>query len=134
MSMQTAVGIAVALAPVVAVLGLLEWAKRVSHRRAAVIARQIALTDAIHRELGAVVAPEVKGSSAAGWTVSMKVPLRSEPLVAAIARITDQLFRRLDGQDPPRVHLVLIARAAPRPLPAVAPASPRVPAQLGRAA
>jgi len=134
MSMQTAVGIAVALVPVIAILGLLEWTDRASRRREAAIGRQIALTDAIHRELGAIVAPEVRGSRATGWTVSMKVALRSEPVVGAIARITDELFRRLDGQDPPRVRLVLIARPALRPLPAVAPASSRVPAQLGRAA
>src|SRR5947209_2959662 len=39
-----------------ALLGLTAWVER---RRAAVIARQIELTDAIHREVGALVAPWV---------------------------------------------------------------------------
>ena len=134
MSMQTAVGVAIALAPVIAILGLLEWTNRATRRREAVIGRQIALTDAIHRELGAVVAPEVSGSAASGWIVSVGVPLRSEPVVTAVARITDELFRRLDEQDPPRVRLVLVARTPVHTLPAVAPIHPRVPAQLGRAA
>ena len=134
MSMQTAVGLAVALAPVVAILGLLEWANRAARRREVVIGRQIALTDAIHRELGAVVAPEVSGSATRGWTVSVGVALRSESMVAAVARITDDLFRRLDEQDPPRVRLVLVARPPVHALPAVAPRHSRVPAQLGRAA
>ena len=134
MSMQTAVGLAIALAPVIAILGLLEWANRAARRREAVIGRQIALTDAIHRELGAVVAPEVTGSAARGWTVSVGVALRSEPVVTAIARITDDLFRRLDGQDPPRVRLVLVPRPPVHALQPIAPRHPRVPAQLGRAA
>jgi len=134
MSVQTAVGIAIALAPVLAILGALQWANRASRRREAVIARQIALTDAIHRELGAVVAPVVTGGAARGWTVSIGVALRSEALVAAVARITDELFGRLDAQDPPRVRLVLTARPAVRPLHAIAPALVRVPSQLGRAA
>ena len=134
MSMQTAVGLAVALAPVIAILGLLEWANRAARRREAVIGRQIALTDAIHRELGAVVAPEVSGSATRGWIVSVGVALRSESMVAAVARITDELFRRLDAQDPPRVRLMLIARPPVHALHAIAPSHPRVPAQLGRAA
>ena len=97
--MQTAVGIAVALVPVIAIL-IARWTNRASRRREAAIARQIALTDAIHRELGAIVAPEVRGSRAAGWTVSMKVALRSEPVVGAIARITDERSAGWTGRIP----------------------------------
>jgi hypothetical protein len=134
MSVQTAVAILFALVPVAAIWGLLEWANRVTRRREATIGRQIALTDALHRELGAVVAPDVRGSRWRGWTVSMRVSLHSEPLVGAISRITHELFRRLDEQDPPRVRLVLIARPELRPIRLPAPLPTRVSAQLSRAA
>jgi hypothetical protein len=38
----------------------------------------------------------------------MRVPLHREGTVGAITRITHDLFRRLDRQDPPRLRLVLI--------------------------
>ena len=75
------------------------------------MARQIALTDAIHRELGAAAAPEVRRSLTGEWTVSMRLPLHREGMVGVITRLTQDVFRRLDRQDPPRLRLVLIPQA-----------------------
>lgn len=108
MSIQGAIAIVAAALPFVAVGGLLWLAGMIGRRREARITRQIALTDAIHRELGAAAAPEVQRSWTRGWIVSMRVPLHREGTVGAITRITHDLFRRLDRQDPPRLRLVLI--------------------------
>jgi hypothetical protein len=76
-------------------------------RREAAIARQIALTDAIHHELGAAAAPVVRWSWTRGWIVSVRLPLYREGTVGAVTRLTHDLFRRLDRQDPPRLRLIL---------------------------
>lgn len=108
MSLDTEIAIMIALVPFLAVWGLLLLSSRVTNARSARVARQIQLTDAIHRELGAVAAPEVQRSWTGGWTVSVRLPLQREGLVGAISRITHDLFRRLDRQETPRVRLVLI--------------------------
>jgi hypothetical protein len=108
MSIQWGIVTVAALLPFAAVVGLL-WLARVIHeKREARVARQIMLTDAIHRELGAAAAPEVRRSWTRDWIVSVRVPLHREGTVSAITRITHDLFRRLDRQDPPRLRLVLI--------------------------
>jgi hypothetical protein len=123
-----------ALMPFAAVVGLL-WVTRVfAEQREARVARQIMLTDAIHRELGAVAAPEVQRSWMRGWIVSMRLPLTRAHTVGAVTRITHDLFRRLDGQDPPRLLLVLIPQEIRHGQRARATGSPRVAARLGRAA
>ncbi|MGH7396293.1 MAG: hypothetical protein ACRELW_02040 [Candidatus Rokuibacteriota bacterium] len=108
MSLQTEIAMMVALMPFLMVWALLDLSRRIQRRREERIARQIALTDAIHRELGAAAAPEVRRSWSRGWIVSVQLPLRREDTVGAITRITHDLFRRLDRQDPPRLRVVLI--------------------------
>ena len=98
MSVETTLAVLIALIPVAAIWALLEWANRAGVRREEVIGRQIALTDAVHRELGAVVAPVVTGSAARGWTVSVRVPLTGErgtgePLVASADDALDTFER-----------------------------------------
>ena len=55
MSLGTETTIMIALIPFLAVWGLLALARALERRRQARVFRQIALTDAIHRELGAAV-------------------------------------------------------------------------------
>ena len=83
--------IAIALTPFLVVIALLRLAESVSVRRDARNARQIALTDAIHRELGAVAAPMVSRRPGGGWLVSMAVPLDRPRTTAAIVRITERI-------------------------------------------
>jgi len=98
------------------------------------VGRQIALTDAIHRELGAAAAPEVRRTWSGEWVVSMRLALAREDTVGTITRITHDLFRRLDHQDPPRLRVVLLPRA-PRPIrPVLATGSSRPAGRLSRAA
>lgn len=106
---------AIALTPFLVVIALLRLADFVSARRQASHARQIALTDAIHRELGAVAAPVVSRGPGGGWLVSMAVPLDRPGTTAAIVRITERMFAP-DGRcvDPLRI---LLTPAAGRPVP-----------------
>jgi hypothetical protein len=103
---------AIALTPFLVVITLLRLADLVSARREASLARQIALTNAIHRELGAVAAPVVSRGPGGGWLVSMAVPLDRPGTTAAIVRITERMFAR-DGVDPLRI---LLTPAATRPV------------------
>jgi hypothetical protein len=108
MSLETETTIMIALLPFLAVWALLDLSRRIQRRREQRVARQIALTDAIHRELGAVAAPEVTRSLTGQWTVSMRLPPERAATVGVLTRLTQDVFRRLDRQDPPRLRLVLI--------------------------
>lgn len=110
MNLETAITIMIALMPLLAMWALLDLFGRARRRREESVARQIALTDAIHRELGAVVAPVVTRSLTGTWTVAMSLPLQREATVGIITRLTQDVFRRLDRQDPPRLRLVLMPR------------------------
>ncbi|MGH7373966.1 MAG: hypothetical protein ACREJY_07045, partial [Candidatus Rokuibacteriota bacterium] len=107
MSAHPGIAIVTTLLPFLAVAGLLWLTGQIRGRREACIARQIALTDAIHRELGAAAAPEVRRGRSREWIVSVRVPLHREETVGAITRITHDVFRRLEREDPPRLRVVL---------------------------
>jgi hypothetical protein len=129
-------GLMVAATPFLVVGGLLWLARGLSRRREARLARQIALTDAIHRELGAAAAPEVQQGWTGAWTVKMAVPLERAALVGALTRITHEFFARLDGPEPPRLTVLLSRqeprprRVVPRPAAGGAWGAPRRPARL----
>jgi hypothetical protein len=134
MNIEWGVVTVAALLPFAALVGLLSLARVIREKREAGVARQIMLTDAIHRELGAAAAPEVRRSWTRGWIVSMRLPLYREETVGVITRITHDLFRRLDREDPPRLRLVLIPQEL-RPWDrARMTGSPRPSARLSRAA
>ena len=111
MNLETETTIMIALLPFLAVWALLELSRRIQRRREERVARQIALTDAIHRELGAAAAPEVTRSLGGTWIVSMRLPLHREVTVGIITRLTQDVFRRLDREDPLRLRLILIPEA-----------------------
>jgi len=134
MSGEGMLAVAIAVIPFAAVAGLLWLARVLRERREAAIVRQIALTDAIHRELGAAAAPEVRRSWTRGWIVSMALPLHREGLVGAVGRITHDVFARLDGPRGPRLRLVLIPRVLPPSPRARLAGSARTGRRLGRAA
>ena len=112
MNLETETTTMIALLPFLAVWALLDLSRRIQRRREERVARQIALTDAIHRELGPVAAPDVTRSLSGEWTVSMRLPLEREATVGVITRLTQDLFRRLDRQETPRLRLLLIPQVA----------------------
>jgi hypothetical protein len=131
--MMTLLGIAVAMTPFLAVIALLRLADHLGARRQASVARQVALTEAIHRELGAAAAPTVRWLLRGGWLVSMAVPLDRPGTVAALLRITHRAFASADGGEPVRIVLTPSARAVPArvqpaPPPGRRPAAPLAPA------
>jgi hypothetical protein len=78
-----------------------------SRRRREAIERQIAVTDAIHRELGAVVAPVVQSRGRRGWLVSIAVPFDRPPVVERVLAIVHRTLH------PVPYAVVLTAQPAP---------------------
>src|ERR1700730_10201607 len=94
MSLETETTIMIALIPFLAIWGLLRFVRAVERRRDARVARQIMLTDPIHRELGAVAAPNVRRTWSGEWVVSMRLALAREGTVGTLHRINHRPFRR----------------------------------------
>jgi hypothetical protein len=91
--MATLMGALVLAAPFVtlaAVLLVIEWRQR---RRTEEIRRQIALTDALHARLGALVAPVVRRRLRV-WQVEVAVPVERPAVMAAVLEVVDQTFER----------------------------------------
>jgi hypothetical protein len=95
----------VVLVPPALVIMLLVVSARLQRARADVAERQIAVTDAIHRELGAVVAPVMRRRGWRAWELRMAVPLERPYLIGAVLAIAHRTFARSD-----RVHIVLVPR------------------------
>ena len=106
--------VAVQLALLLIVFGLpfvlIAIAGRVQRAHSEVVERQIAVTDAIHRELGAVVAPVVRRRGRHTWSVAMAAPL-DRPI--AVGRVLTVAYDALATSDtrPPDVSFVVTPRA-----------------------
>ena len=109
-AVQIAVAALLGLSPILTALGLLTLAEWRDRRRAAVIASQVRLTDAISTELGGVVAPVVSKPLGAPWRVEMYVPMARPALVSRILAITQATLRDLGIA---RYELVLTPEPTP---------------------
>jgi hypothetical protein len=87
--------------PVVAVMALLTLANARERRRQVVINRQIDVTDAVHRQFGAIVAPTVRRARR-GWRVML--PMDPRDPRAAVVEIAARTLG--GGQD---VEVVIVA-------------------------
>ena len=87
------IGVLVLIAMLVPVLVLLALAEGIERKRARVVSRQIMLTDAVHAELGAVVAPIVEKHAFQHWRVIFPVGDRRAPDIARLIAIADRVFR-----------------------------------------
>jgi hypothetical protein len=105
-------GVVAALAvPVLALFGFLVIVERVQRRRLRVVARQVAVTDAIHREFGAVVAPVVRKRPWGPWTVVMTLPREGWPLAGSLAAIAHDVVSADDGRKAAgQIQVVFIPR------------------------
>ena len=82
--------------------------------REALIARQVAVTDAIHGELGAVVAPVITRGAGRGWRVAIAVPFESPAIVGRVVAIAHAAMLRDGASD---LEIVLTAHMPhPRPI------------------
>jgi hypothetical protein len=97
--------VAVTLVPFLAVAALLGLAHVRDRRRAERMARQVAVTDAIHRELGAIVAPVVDKPVLGPWRLRIPVPFERPALVARVLAAAGPAL-------PGPVQVVLVPRRA----------------------
>lgn len=80
-------GIVLATLPVVAVFAILALAAWRDRRRDEARARQIEVTEAIHRRLGAVVAPTIAPRAWGPWRLTIPVPFEQPDVVASVVGI-----------------------------------------------
>ncbi len=115
--MLTLIGIAIAaLVPFVLVASTLLLAERWQRTRTALVARQVAVTEAIHRELGAVVAPVARRRAlGGGWELRIAVPLERPELVGAVTTIAQRALIRLNARGAEAMPIVLVPRRAVEP-------------------
>jgi hypothetical protein len=104
------VGIVTATIPFLTVAALLYVSEYLQRRERVRVTRQIAVTDAIHRELGATAAPVVERDWRGGWTVSVAVPFEQQGMVAAVARIAYEFFAKSYPLDVSRLRILLRPR------------------------
>jgi hypothetical protein len=90
--------------PVAGLVALLKVVDFLQRRRAATVARQIEVTDAIHREFGAIVAPTVRRARG-GWCVVLPMDAR----LAEAARVVELVAVTLG----PAVEVAVVAPWTP---------------------
>lgn len=104
---------AVALFPIVSLVLLLELVAWRDRQLKAAVARQIALTDAIAGELGAIVAPVVKKPLWGPWQVEIAVPFARPATVGTILSIAHRVFSFAERMSPGRYRIVLTPQEEP---------------------
>jgi hypothetical protein len=105
------------LLPIAVVAALMLFADRLQRRREAAVACQIALSDAIGGELGAIVAPTVRAPLWGPWRVAIAVPLARPATVGRILSIAHRVLASPDWPRVRRFELVLTPQEEPsRPL------------------
>jgi hypothetical protein len=108
--MLTGISLLVATMPFAVVFALLAWANDRERRRRETVARQIALTDNVHQQLGAVAAPLVRRRRR-GWQVRIAVPFERPAVGEALLVIVRQTFSRRDRT---ALEIVLTRQPDPR--------------------
>jgi hypothetical protein len=89
--MATLVAVLMLVTPFAALAAAMALVERRHGRRHAEIRRQIALTDALHARLGAVVAPFVRRRGGA-WQVAVAVPFERPSVVAEVLEAAERHF------------------------------------------
>jgi len=92
--METGIGLMFAASPIVLMVALLAAAERRQRRVQAEVGRQIALTDALHWRLGALLAPVVRRRGGV-WQVSVAVPVEDSRIAGVVLTTVDEVFGRV---------------------------------------
>jgi hypothetical protein len=103
--------------PVLVVVGLLELAEWRDRRRHRAIAHQITLTDAIARELGAIVAPVVRKPWIGPWEIEIPVPALRPGNAGLLQTVVQRALAYGERLSPGRYRLILKPRTEPAPAP-----------------
>jgi hypothetical protein len=93
----------------------IQLAARVQRMRLDAVRRQIALTDAIHAELGAVVAPTVRRRLGGRWQLLIPVPFDRPETVTRVIEVAYAAFGAPERAESGRFELVLSPQAKPVP-------------------
>jgi len=112
--LNAAVGIALVLLLMALLSGLLAVVGRVQRARDERVERQIAVTDAIHREFGAVAAPVVTRHGRDRWTVAVAAPLEPPLAIGRILAIAYEVMAARQPTRRPEISFVLRPRAGAR--------------------
>jgi len=107
----TLAALVVAFSPILLIVAVVALVERRNHMRAAIVARQIRLTDAIAAELGAIVAPVVRKRFRGRWQIEMAMPLGRPATVGRVLSIAHQVL-------PGRYEFVLTPQSEPVSRPA----------------
>jgi hypothetical protein len=86
---------------------LVDWARK---RREQAIERQIALTDALDGQLGAIVAPVVTKPLLGPWEIQIAVPFHRFTTVARILSVVEKVFPDVEGEGPRPYRILLSAK------------------------
>ena len=97
--------------PFFGVVGLMLLVGRWQRARDRLVAQQIAVTDAIHRELGAVVAPSMVKRAWGPPRLLIPIPLERPGQVAAVLAIAHRVIRGWDDAAARRLQIVVIPQA-----------------------
>jgi hypothetical protein len=103
----------VTVLPLVAVAGVLMLVERMHRVRGERVAWQIAVTDAIHRELGAVVAPSIDTRPWSRPRLVIPVPFDRPGLVASVLAIAHGVLLGWSGSAARRVEIVVVPQGGP---------------------
>jgi hypothetical protein len=123
--MLTVLGLLIAAVPIVFVVVLFNVVGATQRRRAAVIARQIHLTDRLHARLGALVAPVVDKPLGRPWRVSVSMPLERTDAVSVLLDVVADDFASTNPRRPEPFQLVLSPRETPVAVASRPTAAPR---------
>ena len=116
----TVLSVLTALLPIAVIVLLLQLSTWRQRARLAEISRQIAVTDAIHAALGAVVSPVVEKTLWRGWRLTIPVPLDRPETVMQVVDTAYAAFDAAERDRPGRFEIVLTPQERPRPRPSYA--------------
>ena len=101
------VAVSAALFPIALMIAALLFMERRARMRLAECARQVAVTDAIHGELGAIVSPIVRRRLGGRWQLVIPVPFDD---LDAVGRVVHAAYKGFDAPEravPGRFEIVL---------------------------
>jgi hypothetical protein len=112
---QSTLSVLITLFPIGLIVALLQLSTWRQRARLAEIARQIAVTDAIHAALGAVVSPVVRRTLWRGWRLTIPVPLDRADTVTQVVEAAYGAFGAAERTRPGRFEIVLTPQERPVP-------------------
>jgi len=114
---QSTLSVLIALFPIALIAALLQLSTWRQRARLAAVSRQIAVTDAIHAVLGAVVSPVVRRRLWRGWQLTIPVPLDRPATVMQVVQVAYGAFGAAERTRPGRFEIVLTPQERPVPRP-----------------